>query len=316
MELVESSTTDDFLVVGSAHSTQCAGFLSTMLQVCDDLGIPLASDKIEGPTLSSSLSFLGIRLASVTMEARLPEDKLARLCSELEVWQVKKSCTRKELQHLIGVLQFAGRVVPQGRPFVCRLINLLCVGSKPYHHIRLSKESRSDILWWLHFAQVSNGLSLSSLSHLATPSANIFSDASGSWGCGAVWGTWWFQGQWPQVWSGLNIMIKELVPVVVAAAMWSHHWSCQHVHFHIDNMAVVEVLANGSSKEPSGVVMHRLRCLSFFSAFHQFSFSAIHIPGVRNSLVDDISRNHVSSLASQVPMINPSPTLIPPALWP
>jgi hypothetical protein len=32
-------------------------------------------------------------------------------------------------------------------------------------------------------------------------------------------------------------------------------------------------------------------------------------------LADDISRNHVSSLASQVPMINPSPTLIPPALW-
>ena len=32
---------DDFLVVGSAHSTQCAGFLSTMLQVCDDLGISL-----------------------------------------------------------------------------------------------------------------------------------------------------------------------------------------------------------------------------------------------------------------------------------
>ena len=90
---------DDFLVVGSAHSTQCAGFLSTMLQVCDDLGIPLASDKIEGPT--SSLSFLGIRLDSVTMEARLPEDKLARLCSELEVWQDKKSCTRKELEHYV-----------------------------------------------------------------------------------------------------------------------------------------------------------------------------------------------------------------------
>ena len=112
----------------------------------------------------------------------------------------------------------------------------------------LSKESRSYILWWLHFAQVSNGSSLSSLSHLAIPSA-IFSDASGSLGCGLVWGTWWFQGQWPQEWSGLNIMIKELVTVVVAAAMWGCHWSFQHVHFHIDNasLAVPLILLRISS---------------------------------------------------------------------
>jgi hypothetical protein len=151
--------------------------------------------------------------------------------------------------------------------------------------------------------------------HLAVSFANVFSDASGSWGCGTVWGTLWLQCQWPQEWGDHNIMIKELVPVVIAAALWGRHWSRGLVQFHIDNMSVVQVLSKGSSKEPSGLVMHLLRCLSFFSAYYQFSYEAIHIPGACNTLADDISRNRTSSLSSQVPSIHACPTVVPPALW-
>ena len=90
--------------------------------------------------LCTRLSFLGIELDTSSMQARLPEDKLFRLVHELEVWSDKKCCLRKELEHLVGVLQFACKVVPQGRPFVRRMINLLCVAQKPHHHICLNKE--------------------------------------------------------------------------------------------------------------------------------------------------------------------------------
>ena len=49
-------------------------------------------------------------------------------------------------------------------------------------------------------------------------------------------------------------------------------------------------------KEPSGIVMHLLCCLSFVSAIFQFTYSAFHIPGAWNSLMNDISRNQLSSL--------------------
>ena len=58
-----------------------------------------------------------------------------------------------------------------------------------------------------------------------------------------------------------------------------------------------------------------LRCLSSFSAYYQFSYEAIHIPGACNTLADDISRNRTSSLSSQVPSIHACPTVVPPALW-
>ena len=299
-------------MVGTPVSLECSQFLECMLHTCNGLGVPLADDKIVGP--SSCLSFLGILLDTTTMQARLPVDKLARLKQELAVWQEKKSCTRKELEHLIGVLQFACRVVTQGRTFVRRMINLLCITSKPYHHIRLNKEIRSDLLWWKTFVDSWNGISFLQLTHQLIPSVNVFSDASGGFGYGAIWGVRWLQGQWPQDWSAVNIMVKELVPVVVAAAIWGSQWSGQFVHFHIDNMSVVDVLKKGSSKEPSGLVMHLLRCLSFFSAFFHFSFSSVHIPGVCNSVADDISRNRIWCLSSQVPSIQAFPDSIPVAL--
>jgi hypothetical protein len=103
-------------------------------------------------------------------------------------------------------------------------------------------------------------------------------------------------------------MAKELVPVVLACAMWGRKWSGQHVHLHIDNIAVVEVLKKGSSKEPSGTVMHLLRCLSFISAYFQFTYAAFHIPGILNTTADKISRNQPSSLLSQK-------STIPTDLW-
>ena len=288
---------DDFLVLGPSNSAVCQTALRTMLSTCSSLGVPLAEEKIEGP--STCLSFLGIELDTSTMQARLPQDKLVRLVQELALWQDKKSCTRKELEHLIGVLQFACKVIPQGRPFVRRLINLLCVPCKPFHHVRLNKASRSDLLWWHSFAHIWNGISLLRLSDGLIPSVNVFTDASGSFGCGAVWGLKWLQGVWPADWLHVNIMVKELVPVVLACAIWAHQWSGQHIHLHVDNRAVVEVLKKGSSKEPSGIVMHLLRCLSFISAYFQFTYTAYHIPGAYNTTADSISRNRLSSIPPQ-----------------
>ena len=300
---------DDFLVIGAPDSGECQEYLDKMLAVCAALGVPLATEKVEGP--SSSLSFLGIHLDTVALEASLPLEKMVRLREELDEWHLKKSCTRKELEHLIGVLQFACKVVAHGRPFVRRMINLLSVTSVAFHHIRLNREFRSDLAWWKTYVEKWNGVSFLQLSKQLIPSVNVFTDASGGFGCGAIWGTVWLQGQWPCQWQSVNIMIKELVPVVLACAMWGAQWAGHHVLFHIDNMAVVDTLRKGSCKEPSGLAMHLMRALSFISAHYQFSVAASHIAGVYNTVADDISRDRLSNLPLQVPGIHPQPTPIP-----
>ena len=52
----------------------------------------------------------------------------------------------------------------------------------------------------------------------------LTSDALGRWGCGAFCGREWFQLQWPERVQASNITVKELVPIVLAAALWGSGW--------------------------------------------------------------------------------------------
>ncbi len=55
---------------------------------------------------------------------------------------------------------------------------------------------------------------------LATaPDITMFSDASGGWGCGAIWDGHWLQWEWEGTWMEQQIAIKELVPIVIACAV-------------------------------------------------------------------------------------------------
>ena len=58
---------DDFLILGPPTSNVCQQQLDAVKQVCDVPGVPLALEKVEG--LTTCLSFLGITLDTVNMEA-------------------------------------------------------------------------------------------------------------------------------------------------------------------------------------------------------------------------------------------------------
>ena len=48
---------------------------------------------------------------------------------------------------------------------------------------------------------------------------NVTSDALGRWGCGAWSGNSWFQLQWPDKDVDILIVVKELIPIVLAGAL-------------------------------------------------------------------------------------------------
>ena len=59
-------------------------------------------------------------------------------------------------------------------------------------------------------------------------------------GCGVLTSDGqWFQVQWPISRASVHIAAKELVPVVIAVAVWGKQWPGQTVLVCSDNMAVV-----------------------------------------------------------------------------
>ena len=72
---------DDFQILGPPESLTCADNLPTIRRVCTELGIPLALEKVEGP--SDCLTFLGFTLDTNKMEAWFLDEKLQGIRSLL-----------------------------------------------------------------------------------------------------------------------------------------------------------------------------------------------------------------------------------------
>ena len=141
------------------------------------------------------------------------------------------------------------------------------------------------------------------------PDVQIQTDASGSWGCGALFRNHWFQLKWSAEWKRLNIMAKELVPIVLSCAIWGPLLPKMSLEFKCDNSSLVVAINKGSSKEP--MVMHLLRCLWFFSAFFEINISASHVQGVFNTAADMLSRNRAAQFLRSHPTASTRPMEIP-----
>ena len=93
---------DDFIIItppGSPEGQECLAILDW---VCSALGVPIAEHKREG--LTTCFVFLGIEINTSTFMLRFPADKLQQLQTLLVEWGDRKSCSHKELESLIDLL--------------------------------------------------------------------------------------------------------------------------------------------------------------------------------------------------------------------
>ena len=116
----------DFLLIGVPSSQECEAALYTLCQLFHYLGLPIAPEKVAGP--STLLDFLCLDLDMLAMELRLSYEKLSDLHVLIWSWLLKRSCRKRELESLIGSLSHACKIVQCGKTFLRRLFELLSVG--------------------------------------------------------------------------------------------------------------------------------------------------------------------------------------------
>jgi len=93
-------------MMGPRESSTYANNLTAITNICSELGIPLALEKVEGP--SHCLDFLGITLNTKLMQARLPKDKLKQIRWQVADWLPCKKATKREILSLVGLMQHLG----------------------------------------------------------------------------------------------------------------------------------------------------------------------------------------------------------------
>ena len=186
--------------MGEPDAPLCLHNLQVIKGVYQHLGIPLAVEKVEGP--SNLLPFLGIVLDTLKMEAWLPLDKLQCIHLQITSWLEKKKAKKRQILSLVGLLQQTTKVVKPGRTFVARIYKAAARLKKLHHVTWLSKESKSTS----NGGVCSSGVSfLTKWSSLPPPCFDYYiqTDASGHWGSGAHFSFQWLQHSLSAQWLGL-----------------------------------------------------------------------------------------------------------------
>ena len=297
---------DDFSFIAPSNE-KCRVDLNNFFCLCQRIGVSIANEKITGP--AKVLRFAGISLVTALMEACLPKDKLEKCRSQLTGLLSHKRMSLKELQTLIGLLNFACCVVVPGRAFLRPLIDPTKGIPKPHHHVRLTKDTKHDINVWHDFLRLYNGKSFSLSSCWETSkSLNLFTDAAGSLGYEAIFGTHWFFREWPDGWKNFNITLLEFFPIVLAVEIWGSIMRDRFIVFVTCNQAVVEIISRQTSKDPCVMVL--LRHFVLCTLKYNILFPAKHIAGSLNHESDALSPLQVEKFRFLAPYADDRPTPI------
>ena len=172
---------------------------------------------------------------------------------------------RHGLESLVGHLVHASTVFPIGKAFLNALFTLKAI-LPPGWVRRLNLEARTELAWWDMLLENWPGISVHQFLMLRQPDHHLYTDAAGSWGCGAWAEPHWLQVPWSNQTPLTTIATKELLPIVLALAVWGRLWSGHLVLCHCDNTAVVSQVNHLHACDPQA--SHILCCLAFLRALH------------------------------------------------
>ena len=112
---------DDF--VGAELRDRIWEAYEALARLLEELGVDTSAEKPVPPT--TRLEFLGITFHSEKFTMEKSDTKMQEIKQELHTWLYRRTTNRKDLESLIGKLQFMAKCIKAGRVFLSRLINMV-----------------------------------------------------------------------------------------------------------------------------------------------------------------------------------------------
>ncbi|WAQ99023.1 hypothetical protein MAR_023396 [Mya arenaria] len=292
------------------HSTsdKCLSYLNFFFSLAQDIGVPIKLQKTVMP--STLVEVHGILLDTVTLTARLPQDKLQTLKSLLSTSMKQRKVTLHQLQSILDHLNFACKVIKPGRCFLRRLYDSTVGVTNKHHFIKLSAECRADLNLWYSFLDKYNGCTLLTGDRfISSDTLHLHTDAAGSKGFGCTHMSSWTYGVFTEKTKSHHINILELYPITLAVFLFGKSWHNKNILFICDNLAVVYCLNSQTSKDP--VMMKLIRIIVLQALEHNFCFRSKHILIAHNTVCDLLPRFQVEKALRLAPHLDPNPLPIP-----
>ncbi len=183
-------------------------------------GVPVVADKTEK---GNCIAFLGVRLDTIRMEARLPRDKLNKCLGLVRSYKGRKHISVIQLESLTGLLNFALRVIVQSKSFLKRLYSLKKGMKKrlPHYKLCLSAATRQDLVTWEGFLCQHNGVTMFGSKHPLTAGQICILVTTTKEGWRVEKGGQFLHGNWPNTLkSRATEAGAALLPWLVVAKVW------------------------------------------------------------------------------------------------
>ena len=275
--------------LASAETPQNAQFAFRTLQsVLEKCGIEEAKNKACPP--STIMTFIGVLFNTEKMTIEVTPERLNEIRILLRDWLSKETASIREIQSLLGKLNFIAACVRPGRIFVSRMLKWLKVlYSKDLQKYHIPPYVKKDILWWYKFLPTYNGVSMMLYEEWCEPD-EIFSSDSCLEGCGGFWHGMFFHTPFPEHFkqSGYSINILEFYSIIICLKLWGQYFRQKRIQVFCDNLPVVMVINTGKSN--CEMLQMCLREMAYEAAINQFEIRAVHLESSENRVADQLSR--------------------------
>lgn len=258
-------------------------------ELLDELGLDESLKKAWSP--ATWMEFLGVLFDTIRLTLSITPQRLVEIEELVRQWLDKKSANRKQLESLVGKLQFVAKCVPAGRVFISRLLEQLRALTRKEHKFKVSSEMRKDLVWWLECMRCFNGVSIMLEEWWRKPDSVIATDACLTGGGGTLeLSKEYFHvslPEWVREEAG-HINALEMWVLVVALKLWGHLCSGMRIKVLCDNEVTVWVINSGRSRDK--VMLQLLRELCYWCVKFECQIRAVHLPGQENRGPDCLSR--------------------------
>jgi hypothetical protein len=320
---------DDFLIFirplpnGEPDWQKATKVFEQVMRIWIWLGVPFGDHT--KPT--RRVQWLGIELCSETLRSYVSDQRRQHVLKELEHWKERKSCTRRQLESLIGALFFITQVVTWGKAFLGRLIRASCTVKGHDHKICLSRKCpgfKLDIAWWLEYLPDWGGCSVLTCMEWTSPTGIIEAETDASEeGHGCYWDGHWYGVAWTDQQflaairdgrkrlrldkSSRSMPYLELYAIAVACATFGKKWSGHKVRIWCDCKPAQDALTKRYSKSPESQSL--IRIIAGMSLQYNFDIQVEHIEGIKNVRADLLSHLNFYDFMMQAPLADYSQTI-------
>ena len=225
-------------IIGVDVESKTLESFTTLKNLLQALGFQLSEKKIITPT--RKMNCLGIVVDTETFTTSIPPQKLQEIFNLCAAWQNKKTCSKRELQSLLGSLLYVSKCVKISRFFLNRMLEFLrSITNKRQTTIPL--EFPQDLNWFLQFLKDFNG---TTFFDNKSYDASVELDACPT-GLGSRWGDVVYTVPIQASDAMLNIAHTEMLNILVALRLWRNQWFNKKIQICCDHQASVEVLNLG-----------------------------------------------------------------------